>query len=520
MSDEDASPRGSAVARPATWLRVVQALGAAMAGFALVAVIGLWAQQLRAAEPPVPLIWPAAGLALALTYRWHWPAAVGVALGAAGIHAALGNPWPTAAALGLLTGAAGLASAALLRRLRFDPSLTRVRDALLLVGVGLVVTAALSAAGGTLVVAGLSPAFPHTFGLCWAADAMGMVLLAPPLVAARMPRELRARDAEAILWIVVGAAFVYAVYAGAMAPPIALAASYAVFPLVLGVALRFGAAVTGAVVAAVAAVALGCTGVGTGPFTQSSMVANVLSLHAHLAMLGLTGLMLAAARSERDHADERSREHLHALAKAGRLDAISSMAAGIAHELNQPLSAVNSYAHAAQRMLRQGHGGKDIEHALERVVSGNERAASIVRRVRTFLQNDDEQRSRADLNDLAGDALQLVAPEYRRERVELISERWQAPLWVAVDAVAIRQVIVNLLQNALEAVEQVAGKREVRLITRPADGAGDWVELQIVDSGPGLPEQGSEEVEAKEAPGGGALVVVRLPLIEAQEKAA
>jgi two-component system NtrC family sensor kinase len=421
---------------------------------------------------------------------------------------------------------------------------------LLLVGVGLGVTAVLSAAGGTLVVTGLSPAFPHTFGLCWAADAMGMVLLAPPLVAARLPRKLRAREAEAGLWVAVGAAFVYAVYAGALAPPVALAASYAVFPLVLGVALRFGAALTGAVVASVAGVALGCTGLGSGPFAQASMVANVLSLHAQLAMLGLTGLTLAAARSERDHADERSREHLRALAKAGRLDAISSMAAGIAHELNQPLSAVNSYAHAAQRMLRQGHDATDVDHALERVVSGNERAAAIVRRVRTFLHNDDEHRSPADLNALAGDALQLVAPEYRRERVALISERWQAPLWVAVDAVAIRQVIVNLLQNALDAVDEAAGKREVRLITRPSRNEPDWAELQIADSGPGLPDEGIEElfeplvthraggtglglaivrslvaahegeVEAKAALGGGALLVVRLPLTAAQEEAA
>jgi two-component system NtrC family sensor kinase len=121
---------------------------------------------------------------------------------------------------------------------------------------------------------------------------------------------------------------------------------------------------------------------------------------------------------------------------------------------------------------------------------------------------------------------------------------------VAVDAVAIRQVIVNLLQNALEAVDEAAGKREVRLITRPSRNEPDWAELQIADSGPGLPDEGIEElfeplvthraggtglglaivrslvaahegeVAAKEAPGGGALLVVRLPLTAAQEEAA
>ncbi len=524
---------------------------APLVAFALMAGIGIWAQQFRAPEPPVPLIWPAAGVALALTYRWGSPTAAGIALGAAWAHAELGNPWPVAVMMGLLTGVAGIVSARVLRRLHFDAQLARVRDALTLLGVGLGLTAVLSAAGGTLVITGLSPAFPHTFGLCWIADAMGMVLLAPPLISVRMPQTPAPRDAEAALWIGLGAVCVYGVYAGALSPPAALAASYAVFPLILAVALRFGAAVTCTAVAAIAVVALVCTGLGTGPFAQVSLLADMLSLHAHLAMLGVTGLVLASARSERDAADERARENLSALARAGRLDAMSSMAAGIAHEINQPLSAVNSYAHAAQRMLRDGRSPEEVAGALERVVTGNERAAAIVRRVRTFLRSGDEERQQVDLNELVCEAVDLAAPEFRRERVQLVTDRTSQPLLVRVDAVAIRQVVVNLLQNALEAIGDAAahGPGEVCVKTR-ALSEDMWAEVAVEDNGPGLPDSDHQELfeplvtqrangtglglsivrslveshegtaEARNGDTGGAVFTVRLPLDAVKRKAA
>lgn len=512
--------------------------------------IGLWALQFRALDPPVPLIWPAAGIALALCYRCGWPSAIGVAIGTAWLHAGIGTPWGPAIALGIFTGLAGVASALLLRRLRFDPKLARVRDALLLLLVGGGLTALLSGAGGAFVAVGLSPDFHETFGLCWIADGMGLVLLAPPLLAVRMPQMPVWREAEAAAWVALGAGFVYAVYAGGLSAPTALAASYAVFPLVLAVALRFGAAITGLAVAAIAVVALGCTGADTGPFARSSLVANVLAMHAQLAMLGVTGLLFASARSERDSADERAREHLRTLARAGRLDAMSSMAAGIAHELNQPLSAVNSYAHAAQRMLAAGNSGEEIANALERVVRGNERAADIVRRVRGFLRGGDDGRESADLNRLAREAIELVVPEYRRQRVALSSECATGPLTVEVDPVAIRQVVVNLLQNALDAARSGNGTNAwVSVSTRSTDG-GSAIELVVDDSGPGLPADDREQlfdplvtgrtdgtglglaivrslveahsgrVSAEDADDGGARFRVRLPAAQTQREAA
>jgi two-component system NtrC family sensor kinase len=519
--------------------------------FGLMVFVGLWALQFMAHEPPVPLIWPAAGIALAMTYRCGWPTAIGVGAGAFVLHLELGNPLVTAVTLGLLTGVAGVASAWVLRRFRFDARLGRVRDALLLLAVGGGLTAVLSAAGGTLFAAGFTPDFPHTFGLCWIADAMGMILLAPPLLAARMPEPKVWRELEAVAWIAVGAVFVYVVYAGGWSAPVALALSYAVFPLVIAVALRFGVAVTGLSVAAIAAAALGCTGIDKGPFAQSGMLANLLSLHAQLAMLGVTGLLFTSARLERDTAEQHARDHLRTLARAGRIDAMTSMAAGIAHEINQPLSAVNSYAHAAQRMLRGGQDPEEVAEALERVVRGNERAAAIVRRVRTFLRGGETERESTDINELVCEAIELVVPEYRRHRVGLTSQRAAGRLTADVDPVAIRQVIVNLLQNALDAVRggSDAAPRWVQVVTQRADN-GRCLEILVEDSGPGLPAERRDDlfeplvtgrsdgtglglaivrslVEAHEgtvlpedAPGGGARFRIRLPAGTHQREAA
>lgn len=488
---------------------------------ALMTGIGFWAFQFRAAQPPVPLIWPAAGLTLALTWRGGPAAAVGAAFGTAWLHTRLGTALPPALVLGALTGAAGLASVALLRRIGFAPGLARVRDALLLLAVGGGLTALVNALGGAAVMSGLTPEFADTFGLCWIADLMGLILLAPPILAAERPPKLYRRHVEAAAWVGLGTLFVFVVYGGTLSAPIALTLSYAVFPLALAVALRFGAAVTGLVVLAIAAVSLACTGLDKGPFAQGNLTANLLSLHAHLAMLGLTGLILASARSERDQAEVRAREHLGLLARAGRLDAMSSMAAGIAHELNQPLSAVNSYAQAARRMLQEGRRPDEVCDTLDRIVAGNERAADIVRGIRGFLRSGEGKREHTDLNRLTAEAIDLVVAEYRRRHVALISDRKPGRLPMEVDPVSIRQVILNLLQNALEAVTEKPGDHpRVRVITRLSDD-GHWAELTVEDNGPGLPDEDRHQlfeplVTHREGGTGLGLAIVR-SLVEAHE---
>lgn len=464
-----------------------------LAGGGLLFLLGSLAMQVQIEQPPVPLFWPASGVALALVWRFGERMTFAVVLAVLGLQLAMGAGWIAAALIALATGAAAVAGRRLLNRFGFEGLFHRMRDVGLLLAVGGGVTSLVSAVAGSLAVAGLQTGLAETFGLCWVADLMGMLLLAPLVAGLGAPRPLDDRDVESLVWIIAAAVLVTVVYAGGLSPMLSLPLSYTVFPLVIIVALRRPPMVTMMLVLVVAAVALTSTTLGEGPFAQADLRVNVLSLHAHLAILALTGLVLGAARAERDTAVERARRHLRTLARAGRLDAMSTMAASIAHEINQPLCAVNSYAQAAQRLLREGRSPTEVEEALDRIVAGNEKASAIVRRVRDFLRQTEDERLVEDANRLVGDAIELLVPEFRHVGVGLVTDLDEAALPVRADAVAIRQVVVNLVQNGLEAIlaEPSAKGGEVRVRTRRGP-EGRTARLEVRDTGPGLPEGRTE----------------------------
>jgi len=519
---------------------------------ALIAGVGIFSMQFALGEADVPLIWPASGVALAMTYRLGNLTAGTVLIATTVLHLGFDAGVVEALLLGAGTAAAGFAGARLLKRCRFDPHLQRLRDVGLLVAIGGGVTSLVGGLSGALVMVGVSDSLGEIMGICWAADSIGLLLIAPILFAAQVPGAPRAIDAESLLWIGGGGLLVLGVYAGGLAQTMALPLSYLVFPCAIGVALRRSPLVVMLAVGVMAAVALTCTANDKGPFVQAGMPADILSLHAHLAMLALTALILASARAERDAADERARNHLGMLARADRLDAMATMAAGIAHEINQPLCAVSSYAQGARRILREGRPSEELDSALERIVSGNEKASDIVRRVRTFLRSGDENDNRTPqaVDELVADSLALVRAEFRSHGVALAVERETEGIQVDADAVAMRQVLVNLLQNALEAVTAEDGPAQprVRVVIRRLRWP-DRVEVEIVDNGPGLPAGDREALfqpmvtyreggtglglaiarslveshygtlVAEDAAGGGASLRMRLPLTSGQESA-
>ncbi len=488
----------------------------------LLAGIGAAALNFTLGDPAVPLIWPASGVALAMIYRLG-PGTMGVVFVVTAIlHLSFGSGPGEAVLLGGATALSGWVGARLLQHFGFDRHFRRLRDVALLVVIGGGVTSFVGALGGALAMVGVAESFPEILGICWAADSIGLLLLAPLLLTAGPGREPATVDITSLLWVAGGGALVVLVYATGLPDTVALPLSYVVFPYAMLVALRCSPAVTMATVAVMAAIALACTGANKGPFALAGMPLDVFSLHAHLAMLALTALMLASMRAERDAAEQRSREHLSALARAGRLDAMSMMAAGIAHQINQPLCAVTSYAQAARRILRDGKPTHELDRALERIIAGNEKASDIVRRIRTFLRSGESERSREDARELIRESVDLVRPEYRRQGVRLETDCTDTPLPVEVDAVALRQVLVNLLQNALEAV--AAGEQTntgwVRVVGRRR-GPPDEVEITITDNGPGLPggdrERLFEPLVTHRADGTGLGLAIARSLVEAHD---
>lgn len=461
--------------------------------FVSLIVIAWWSRHFSIPEPEIVLFWPATGLGLGFLFRFGYGLAVPLFAAALIAHLMAGaDPVSATVMAGGNTVGAAL-GVALLARTGFNRHLERLRDVLLLLGVGALVTASVSAMAAGLAMAGLQTGFHEVALLCWVADMMGLALLAPLVLTLPGIRRVRRLDWEVILIASLAPLYTWFVYADLLPDGVALPLTYLLFPLVMFAALRHPPPAVTVVLATICMVALQCTGSGKGPFAMEDKALSLISLHAQLGLLALTGLILAAVRSQQVASENRARRHLEALTRAGRLNAMGTLAAGMAHELNQPLAAVSSYARAAQRMLRRGYNGEELHQALDQVVTGSSRAAGIVRRSRGMLSRDPEQRSPCDLNQLIQEVVALMQPELRRREISVDLDLSDSLPQVRIDHVEFQQVLVNLLENALEAVTELPdpGRRWIRVRTRGHRHA-DAVHLSITDGGEGLPVEDPE----------------------------
>ncbi|MCC5858376.1 MAG: MASE1 domain-containing protein [Ectothiorhodospiraceae bacterium] len=481
-------------ARGLAWPPLIQGLGVHLFTLVLYLVLASWATQFMLESPPVPLLWPATGIGLAMVYRFGY--GIGFTLLVAGTISHVGFGAPLMHGIVLASGAAvgACVGAALLRRLEFSSRLERVRDIVTLLLVGAGVSAFISGLTGTLAMVGVSSAFGETMGLCWLADTMGVVLFAPVLLAARWPGRFSLATVRSALLVASAPMLTLLLYGGTLPSTLSLPLSYAVFPLVLFLAFRLPPAAVALATLSSAMVAVACTAIGKGPFAQAAdLRPDLIALHVQLALLQLTALLLVAVRHERVEADRRARDHLRTLARIGRMNAVSTMAAGIAHEINQPLCAVNSYANAAMRLVQRGESADALKQPLQRIVDGSQRAAEIIRRTRHFLETGETESRPLQLEALVREAAGLLRPEYQRQRVQLVLELDPAPCVIRGDELELQQVLVNLLQNALEA-EQRAGRSGAHRVsvTSSVDAEHGVVALTVRDGGTGIPEAALE----------------------------
>ncbi len=461
--------------------------------FAVYILLALWAAEFTFDKPEVPLIWPATGVALAAIWRFGYGVTVTVFVASLIAHLALDFIFLDATLMAVGNAASAVLGAWLLARLGFRGDLSTLGDLYRLAGVGVGVTALFSGFGGALVAVGLSPDLAKAVLLCWLADAMGVALFAPLFVSLRKERFAAGRWLAVTGALLLVAGITLTIYSNWIPDQIALPLSYAVFPMVMLVALRFPPWVAAAAIMVTSLVAVHCTAMDKGPFAQAGMGPDLLSLHAQLALLAITGLALAALRQERLAAEARARQHLHTLARAGRVNAMSALAAGIAHEINQPLCAVSSYAQSANRLLKRGADAGELQMPLERIVATADRASDIVRRMRGFLAEGDTEDELVDLNQPVGEACGLMRPEFRRREVELRLELAPERVCVCVEPLGMQQVVVNLVQNALESVDAAgnAARRWVSVRTSVMPD-GRNVCLTVTDGGPGLANPGDE----------------------------
>ncbi|MDW9378525.1 oxygen sensor histidine kinase FixL (plasmid) [Sinorhizobium meliloti] len=192
--------------------------------------------------------------------------------------------------------------------------------------------------------------------------------------------------------------------------------------------------------------------------------------------------------TEREESAARLEQIQAELARLARLNEMGEMASTLAHELNQPLSAIANYSHGCTRLLRDMDDAvaTRIREALEEVASQSLRAGQIIKHLREFVTKGETEKAPEDIRKLVEEAAALALVGSREQGVRTVFEYLPGAEMVLVDRIQVQQVLINLMRNAIEAMRHV-DRRELTIRTMPAD-PGE-VAVVVEDTGGGIPEE-------------------------------
>jgi two-component system sensor kinase FixL len=192
--------------------------------------------------------------------------------------------------------------------------------------------------------------------------------------------------------------------------------------------------------------------------------------------------------TELKHAELRLHEAQAELLHVSQQSAMGQMSSAMAHEVNQPLTAVCNYIRAGLLLLETGAQGvpPGVRDIFEKAALQADRASGIVRNLREFARSGETIQRAEDLKDVVEEAISLALLAARDRRPTLRSRIGEDACWASVNRIQIQQVLVNLLNNAIEAMSQSA-RREIDIIAAPGDG--NLIRVSIADTGPGRDEK-------------------------------
>jgi PAS domain S-box-containing protein len=197
--------------------------------------------------------------------------------------------------------------------------------------------------------------------------------------------------------------------------------------------------------------------------------------------------------SERVRAEQEAQRRQSELAHVVRLATMGEMATGLAHELNQPLSAILYYAHGCRRRLRAG--SCDTEETLsitEKIAAQAERAAAFLDRIRAFVRKGELHLAPVDLNQVVREAASFAAHQARESGVSIDFQLATTLPPVSADMIQIEQVVLNVLRNGIEAMQ--ASDQGQRRLTIQTSRDGDAVICSITDTGCGYTDDTAEQL--------------------------
>lgn len=214
----------------------------------------------------------------------------------------------------------------------------------------------------------------------------------------------------------------------------------------------------------------------------------------------LAQMLIATDITARRRAEEVAAQQAEKAQVTSRLVTMGEMASSVAHELNQPLTAINNYCNGMISRLRADTIGKDdLIGALEKAARQAERAGQIIHRIRLFVKRSEPRRQPAQAHEIVEDAVELAMIELRRRNVAIHTYVAQRLPTLMCDPILIEQVLLNLLKNAAEAIDNAKlppSRRhiELRVVPRHTPDEGGVIEFSVTDMGPGMNPEVSERL--------------------------
>lgn len=361
----------------------------------------------------------------------------------------------------------------------FDPRFRSVRDALTLTGLG-IATAAV-AAGLHVAVLLMSGAILRSeyLTVAWRAavgDLIGILTIVP-LVLMWRTFQIWPRPSWTLL-AQVGAVILALLIVFGYREATAFQLFYILFLPVLWVSLSHGP--PGAVIALV----LVQIGIVVGAEIRFGPDPGLGALQVLMIALAITGLVVSTIVAEREDTAARLRDQQRALNRALRIRSAGEIAATIAHEINQPLTALNTYSEIASKALKDGDVPLAVK-VLDKVQSECRRANSVLSGIRDLLRQGTLTLRPIDLVEFFRELDDLLGSDLAKRGILLRFHVEEAPLQILGDKIQLQQAVHNLIVNGAEAIQSV-GRGGLIDVTAKRDSARDCI-IEVRDNGPGFP---------------------------------
>jgi len=214
-----------------------------------------------------------------------------------------------------------------------------------------------------------------------------------------------------------------------------------------------------------------------------------VEVHARTIESGGGKLFLTVAHdiTERKQSEEREKELQKELLLSSRLAAIGELAAGVAHQINNPLTGVLGFS---QRLLRKSTD-QETNQDLKRIYTEAERAAKVVQNLLTFARRRQTQKQYSDINDILESALELRAYELKTSNIEVVTDLTPGLPEIMLDFHQIQEVFLNIILNAEQAITEANGGGKLTIKTEERKGD---IRTTFTDNGPGIPAENLEKI--------------------------